>query len=133
MGGHGGGARVAGGSARGPRGRSVSAGAIGGRAGGARGGATAVLRGTHARARKIVSLMGAHAIPHGAPRAVRAVALSRSAAGRSPRRAEYDAVVGPECAWGAQRGAWRSAAARGAGGAGLGGRGVTGRAALRGR
>src|SRR5205823_1835481 len=81
---------------------------------------TAVLRGAHARARKIVSLMGAHAIPHRAPGAVGAVAFPRSVAARSARRAEHDPVVGSECA----RGAQRSAAARGAGGAGLGGRGV---------
>src|SRR5207244_1379135 len=109
------GARVACRGARRTRGRSVPARAIGGRAGRARGGATAVLRGTHARARKIVSLMGADAIPHRAPRAVRAVALSRGAAGRSTRRAQHDAVVGPGCPGGP---GGRPVDARGPGGAG---------------
>src|SRR5213076_1998455 len=94
---------------------SVPISAIGERAGGARGGTTAVLRGTHARARKIVSLMGAHALPHRAPRAVGAIALPRGLAGGRARRAEHDAVVGPRRA----RHAW-SGAAPGAGGAGLG-------------
>src|SRR5207237_2965400 len=74
------GARVACRGARRTRGRSVPARAIGGRAGGARGGATAVLRGTHPRARKIVFLIGAPSIPHPAPRALTAVALPRAAA-----------------------------------------------------
>src|SRR5437870_1387005 len=107
--------------------------AVGERAGGARGGATAVLRGTHARARKIVSLMGAHAVPHRAPRAVGAIALPRGLAGGRARRAEHDAAVGPRRARHARRGARWSGAAPGAGGAGLGGRGVAGRAALRDR
>src|SRR5437016_3893262 len=117
---------MAGRDARRARGWSVPIGAIGERAGGARGGATAVLRGTHARARKIVSLMGAHAVPHRAPRAVGAIALPRGLAGGRARRAEHDAVVGP------RRARW-SRAAPGARGAGLGGRGVAGRAALRDR
>src|SRR2546426_1003135 len=95
--------------------------------------ATAVLRGTHARARKIVSLMGAHALPHRAPRAVGAIALPRGLAGGRARRAEHDAVVGPRRARHARRGARWSGAAPGAGGAGLGGRGLAGRAALRDR
>src|SRR5205807_1863362 len=57
------GARWGGRAARGDGACAVPAGGNGERAGGARGGAPVVLRGAHARARKIVSLMGAHAVP----------------------------------------------------------------------
>src|SRR2546428_11993334 len=112
---------MAGRDARRARGWSVPIGAIGERAGGARGGATAVLRGTHARARKIVSLMGAHAVPHRAPRAVGAIALPRGLAGGPARRAEHDALVGPRRAPHPPRGAPPAGAAPRARGAGVGG------------
>src|SRR2546429_671297 len=107
--------RVAGPAAARARGWSVPSGTMGERAGGARGGATAVLRGTPARARKIVSLMGADAVPHRASRAVGAVALPRGLAGGRARRAKHDAAVGPRRARHARRGARWSGAAPGAG------------------
>src|SRR3989440_85548 len=80
----------------------------GGGAGGARRGATVVLRGTHARARKIVSLMGAHALPQRPARAVGAVPLPGVGAGGRAGGAQHDAAVGPRGADGASNGRGRA-------------------------
>src|SRR5439155_1580035 len=56
---------------------------------------TTVLRGSHARARKVVSLMGAHALSQRAAGARGALALSRRAAAARRRGTEHDAVVAP--------------------------------------
>ncbi len=91
---HGEGARVGGGGAGGARGRIISARAVGGAAGRVGRGTPVVLRGSHARARTVVSLLGADALSRWAPRARRAVPFPRSAAPGCRGGAQHHAVLG---------------------------------------
>ncbi len=111
----------------GPEGVERPAGPFGGAAGRVGRGTPVVLRGSHARARTVVSLLGADALSRWAPRARRAVPFPRSAAPGCRGGAQHHAVLG------SSRAAWprRPAGAALPQGGRAGRRRVAGPAALR--
>src|SRR5437879_410664 len=132
---HGEGTRVADRRPRGSGGWTLPTRSFDGAAGRRRRGATIVLRGSHARARKVVSLMGAHPVSQRPAGARGAVSFSRRAAATCCGGAEYDALLAAAAVFGcdaatAVTAAWRGGAAAAAGHR-ISRRSVAGRAALR--